>query len=345
MRGAPIVRAFHAAWRRSTTTTPTSWSSSTRTSPSRPITSSGCSRSSSSAPAGIAAGSAMSAAETAMETAPRNRRQASGAPIAPTVGRACGHPPARRAMGWDTMISIKATVRGWSTSVSRHPFRHHRVEGKPRRRRARRRQSRGARRDHMGYRPSYMLVRTLYRAVQEPSALALMRGSLAAALKREPKCQDIAVRNFIRRSQACVLPRPDGRGAPPARGPRPSRRLALPKGTLAPSGPANADLVGSSIDPDLVEAAVAEPPDDLGLGVPGVELGDSASKQVSWRLRNRPRPHCWSPRRSGVAVRAERLTARVDRQQRDRGVREAARNPERTSSGSRVTRSASSTSS
>jgi biofilm PGA synthesis N-glycosyltransferase PgaC len=111
--------------------------------------------------------------------------------------------PLEERMGWDTIDLIKATVRGWSTSVFYDiPFRHHRVEGKRDGRRARTWAIQGRASHYMGYRPSYKLVRTLYRAVQEPSALALMRGYLAAALKREPKCQDVAVRDFIRRSQS-----------------------------------------------------------------------------------------------------------------------------------------------
>ena len=111
--------------------------------------------------------------------------------------------PLEERMGWDTIDLIKATVRGWQISVFYDlPFRHHRVEGKRDGRRARTWAIQGRASHYMGYRPSYMLVRTLYRALQEPSALALMRGYLAAALQREPKCQDITVRNFIRRSQS-----------------------------------------------------------------------------------------------------------------------------------------------
>ena len=60
----------------------------------------------------------------------------------------------------------------------------------------------------MGYRISYMLVRTLYRTLQEPSAIALMQGYLSAALRREPKCTDVEVRRFLRDGEIVRLGTP-----------------------------------------------------------------------------------------------------------------------------------------
>ena len=111
--------------------------------------------------------------------------------------------PLEERMGWDTVDLIKATVRGWRTAVFYDiPFRHHRAEGKRDGTRARTWAIQGRASHYMGYRFSYLLVRTLYRAVQEPSAIALLRGYLAAVLRREPRCTDTSVRAYVRRSQS-----------------------------------------------------------------------------------------------------------------------------------------------
>ncbi len=53
----------------------------------------------------------------------------------------------------------------------------------------------------MGYRPWYLLARSLRLARREPAALALMWGYAEAALRREPRCDDVAVAAYVRGQQ------------------------------------------------------------------------------------------------------------------------------------------------
>ena len=248
-------------------------------------------------------------------------------------------------MGWDTIDLIKASVRGWSTSVFYDiPFRHHRIEGKRDGSRTRTWAIQGRASHYLGYRLSYMLVRTAYRAVQEPSAVALMRGYLGAALRREPKCEDIEVRNFIRRSQSLrQLPHADGRGAPSARGARATRVLALRQRLLEPDA-ANADL--RLFDRWIwSKPRLSEPPDHLRLGVARVVLGRQRVEPGQLELPHRSRPDGSQPPCAAGLQPGQTPDRPVDARatgceayEKPRAIRS------RIGSGSRVTRSASSTS-
>jgi glycosyltransferase involved in cell wall biosynthesis len=111
--------------------------------------------------------------------------------------------PLEERMGWDTVDLIKATVRGWRTAVlDELPFRHHRVEGARDGKRTQTWAVQGRVSYFLGYRPSYVVLRTLYRALKEPAALALLRGYLDALLRREPRCADESVRRYVRHSQS-----------------------------------------------------------------------------------------------------------------------------------------------
>ena len=111
--------------------------------------------------------------------------------------------PLEERMGWDTIDMIKASVRGWDARVVEDlPFRHHRPEGIRDGSRARSWAIQGRASHYMGYRFSYLLVRTLYRSLQDPSAVALLWGYLAAALRRQPTCADSDVRAYLRRAQS-----------------------------------------------------------------------------------------------------------------------------------------------
>lgn len=111
--------------------------------------------------------------------------------------------PLEERMGWDTLDLVKARVHGWDVEVLYEiPFRHHRPEGRRDGARARTWAIQGAASHYMGYRFSYLLVRTLYRTLQEPSAIALLWGYLAAAARREPRLADNDVRAHVRREQS-----------------------------------------------------------------------------------------------------------------------------------------------
>ena len=105
-------------------------------------------------------------------------------------------------VGWDGLDAVKATMLGWRTeTLVDLPFKHHRLEGlRDGRRGAWDAQGRLA--YYMGYRPSYLLARTLFRAVREPAALAMAWGYAAAAVRREPRCPDEPLREYLRRKQA-----------------------------------------------------------------------------------------------------------------------------------------------
>jgi len=53
----------------------------------------------------------------------------------------------------------------------------------------------------MGYRFPYMLLRSLYRARRQPWALTMSTSYLAAAIRREPRCRDADVLEYVRSKQ------------------------------------------------------------------------------------------------------------------------------------------------
>lgn len=110
--------------------------------------------------------------------------------------------PLEERLGWDGIDELKAAVRGWRTAtISDVVFFHHRKVGEREAAYARwRRQGETA--HYMGYRPSYLLVRALYRALHEPSALAMVHGYWSAALRRAPRYGDREVRDWLRREQS-----------------------------------------------------------------------------------------------------------------------------------------------
>jgi glycosyltransferase involved in cell wall biosynthesis len=110
--------------------------------------------------------------------------------------------PLEERVGWDGIDGFKATVRGWTTRMLPElSFYHHRPvgirDGAP----AARWQAQGEAAYYMGYRFSYLLLRSLYRARRQPWALAMSTSYLAAAIRREPRCRDADVRNYVRRKQ------------------------------------------------------------------------------------------------------------------------------------------------
>jgi glycosyltransferase involved in cell wall biosynthesis len=109
--------------------------------------------------------------------------------------------PLEQRMGWDGIDEIKAQVAGWRTTNFDHlPFRHHRATG-GRERRLSKWIEQGDMAHFMGYRPSYLVFRSLYRATQEPSAVAMIWGYARAAIQRRPRCADPGVRTWLRREQ------------------------------------------------------------------------------------------------------------------------------------------------
>jgi glycosyltransferase involved in cell wall biosynthesis len=111
-------------------------------------------------------------------------------------------------LGWDGIDETTAVLKGWGArNIDDLFFFHHRKLG----------QRDGARRAweqqgeicwFLGYRFSYVLLKTLFRARKDRMALAMLRGFLAAAWRREPRYEDADVRRYIRAQQSVAqLPR------------------------------------------------------------------------------------------------------------------------------------------
>jgi biofilm PGA synthesis N-glycosyltransferase PgaC len=110
--------------------------------------------------------------------------------------------PLEERRGWDEIDRIKAVIRGWRAgTLVDIPFRHHRLDGTRDGSRRKRWTRMGGEAHYMGYRFSYLVVRSLWRARQDPLALAMIAGYIRAAVRREARCPDAAVRGHLRREQ------------------------------------------------------------------------------------------------------------------------------------------------
>ena len=94
-------------------------------------------------------------------------------------------------MGWDAIDEFKANVRGWQTqTLPGLPYRHHRREGERDGARIKFWSTEGSAAFFMGYRPSYLILRSFFRALREPAALAMITGYAGAAIRREDRLGD-----------------------------------------------------------------------------------------------------------------------------------------------------------
>lgn len=110
--------------------------------------------------------------------------------------------PLEERLGWDAIDAEEAALRGWSSrTIPTLTFRHHRPVGARDRSRARAWADQGSLAHHLGYRPSYLVVRALFKATRDPAAVALLGGYVRAAVRREPRYRNPAVRASIRRRQ------------------------------------------------------------------------------------------------------------------------------------------------
>jgi len=110
--------------------------------------------------------------------------------------------PLEERMGWDAIDEFKANVRGWRTCTLHDiEYRHHRREGERDGARVRFWTTEGSAAYFMGYRPSYLFFRSLFRASQEPAALAMLAGYAAAAIKREDRLSDPEAVEYLRSQQ------------------------------------------------------------------------------------------------------------------------------------------------
>ena len=110
--------------------------------------------------------------------------------------------PLEERMGWDGIDVYKAALAGWRTrTLADLRFDHHRREGERDGARRRAWAAQGRASHFMGYRFPYLLARALYHARREPAALAMVGGFVAAAARREPRCDDPVVLAAVRDGQ------------------------------------------------------------------------------------------------------------------------------------------------
>ena len=110
--------------------------------------------------------------------------------------------PFEERVAWDGIDEFKANARGWRTQAFEDlPFKHHRREGeRDGAWRARRNQGHAA--YYVGYRPWYLVLRSLFNARREPAALGMIAGYASAAVRREPRSDDADARAYLRRQQS-----------------------------------------------------------------------------------------------------------------------------------------------
>lgn len=108
-------------------------------------------------------------------------------------------------MGWDGIDELRVQLRGLRTQTFTDlPFRHHRPEGGRELTSLHHGEALGRASWYMGYRPSYLLLRALYRARRDPTALAMLWGYAGAAARRAPRCPDLQVVVALRERQRLV---------------------------------------------------------------------------------------------------------------------------------------------
>lgn len=106
-------------------------------------------------------------------------------------------------MGWDGIDEARAVLAGWRV----HPvpglfFRHHRPRGRRDGSAWRARAAEGSAAHYMGYRPWYLVLRALWHARRDPSALGMLWGWSSAVARGEPPCTDVAARTYVRDQQS-----------------------------------------------------------------------------------------------------------------------------------------------
>ena len=111
--------------------------------------------------------------------------------------------PLEERVAWDGIDEFKANARGWSTTAFEGlPFRHHRKEGERDGSTWRARSNQGHAAYYVGYRFWYLVLRSLWNARREPAAFGMIYGYVAAALRREARSSDEGARAYLRRQQS-----------------------------------------------------------------------------------------------------------------------------------------------
>jgi GT2 family glycosyltransferase len=104
--------------------------------------------------------------------------------------------------GWDAIDVAEANALGWETRILRDlPFYHHRREASRERTRWAGWTQQGRVSHYLGYRPSYLLLRALFRAARDPTALGLLAGYAGAVIRRDRRSPRPETRAWVRRQQ------------------------------------------------------------------------------------------------------------------------------------------------
>jgi len=105
-------------------------------------------------------------------------------------------------VGWDGIDELRAQTHGWRVrSIDDLVVRHYRSLG-VREPRLSKWIEQGDMAHFMGYRSSYLLARAAYRALRDPSALAMVYGYWRAVLRRSPRYEDPDVRRLLQVEQS-----------------------------------------------------------------------------------------------------------------------------------------------
>ena len=111
--------------------------------------------------------------------------------------------PFEERVAWDGIDEFKANARGWRTHAFEElPFRHHRREGERDGTAWQARRNQGHAAHYIGYRPWYLVLRALWNARSEPASLGMIWGYAAAVVRREPRSADTAAREYLRSQQS-----------------------------------------------------------------------------------------------------------------------------------------------
>ena len=110
--------------------------------------------------------------------------------------------PLEERMGWDGIDELRARVAGWETgSIETLPFKHHRKLG-AREDRWEKWVGQGRMSHYMGYRPRIWQLARCTEACASRERWGCYGGFGAAALRREPRFSDPAVRAYLRDQQS-----------------------------------------------------------------------------------------------------------------------------------------------
>jgi glycosyltransferase involved in cell wall biosynthesis len=111
--------------------------------------------------------------------------------------------PLEERHGWDGIDQLKARARGWETkTLLELPFRHHRAEGREDGSTWSHWAANGDTAYFMGYRFWYLVARALHRVRRDRAAVGLIYGYVLAAVRRSPRLDDPGARAMLRSDQS-----------------------------------------------------------------------------------------------------------------------------------------------